>query len=158
MSVAEISPADLRILKQLQKSGRMTNQELAEKVGMAASPCWRRMKQLEDSGVITGYQANIDRKKIGLGLLAFIRVKIDSHSEEDAQRFEQEVGALPPVIACYAIAGDADFMLQVVSKDLDSFSSFAMEVVRRLPGIKEMQTSFVLREVKPLDVLPLQGI
>lgn len=158
MSVSEISPADLRILKQLQSSGRMTNQELAEKVGMAASPCWRRMKQLEDNGVITGYQANIDRKKIGLGLLAFIRVKIDSHSEEDAQSFEQEVGALPSVIACYAIAGDADFLLQVVAKDLDSFSSFAMEVVRRLPGIKEMQTSFVLREVKPLDVLPLEGI
>jgi len=158
MSVYKISPADLRILKQLQSSGRMTNQELAEKVGMAASPCWRRMKQLEDSGVITGYQANIDRKKIGLGLLAFIRVKIDSHSEEDAQSFEQEVGALPSVIACYAIAGDADFLLQVVAKDLDSFSSFAMEVVRRLPGIKEMQTSFVLREVKPLDVLPLEGI
>jgi len=158
MSVSKISPADLRILKQLQSSGRMTNQELAEKVGMAASPCWRRMKQLEDNGVITGYQANIDRKKIGLGLLAFIRVKIDSHSEEDAQSFEQEVGALPSVIACYAIAGDADFLLQVVAKDLDSFSSFAMEVVRRLPGIKEMQTSFVLREVKPLDVLPLEGI
>lgn len=158
MSISEISPADLRILKQLQGSGRMTNQELAEKVGMAASPCWRRMKQLEDSGVITGYQANIDRKKIGLGLLAFIRVKIDSHSEEDAQRFEQEVGELPSVIACYAIAGDADFLLQVVAKDLDSFSSFAMEVVRRLPGIKEMQTSFVLREVKPLDVLPLEGM
>lgn len=67
MSASEISPADLRILKQLQGSGRMTNQELAEKVGMAASPCWRRMKQLEDSGIITGYQANIDRKKIGLG-------------------------------------------------------------------------------------------
>ncbi|RJT39426.1 Lrp/AsnC family transcriptional regulator [Rahnella woolbedingensis] len=158
MSLSEISPADLRILKQLQTSGRMTNQELADKVGMAASPCWRRTKQLEDSGVITGYQAIIDRKKIGLGLLAFIRVKIDSHSEEDAQRFEQEVGALPAVIACYAIAGDADFLLQVVAKDLDSFSSFAMEVVRRLPGIKEMQTSFVLREVKPLDVLPLEGM
>ena len=158
MSVSEMSPADLRILKQLQSSGRMTNQELAEKVGMAASPCWRRMKQLEDNGVITGYQANIDRKKIGLGLLAFIRVKIDSHSEEDARRFEQEVGALPAVIACYAIAGDTDFLLQVVAKDLDSFSSFAMEVVRRLPGIKEMQTSFVLREVKPLNVLPLEGM
>lgn len=158
MSVSEISPADLRILKQLQSSGRMTNQELAEKVGMAASPCWRRMKQLEDSGVITGYQANIDRKKIGLGLLAFIRVKIDSHSEEDARSFEQEVGALPAVIACYAIAGDTDFLLQVVAKDLDSFSSFAMEVVRRLPGIKEMQTSFVLREVKPLNMLPLEGM
>lgn len=158
MSESEISPADIRILKQLQHSGRMTNQELADKVGMATSPCWRRMKQLEDSGVITGYQANIDRKKVGLGLLAFIRVKIDSHSEEDARRFEQQVGALPAVIACYAIAGDADFLLQVVAEDLDSFSSFAMEVVRRLPGIKEMQTSFVLREVKPLDVLPLEGI
>jgi len=155
MSAEEILPADLRILKLLQNSGRMTNQELAGKVGMAASPCWRRVKQLEDSGLITGYQANIDRKKVGLGLLAFIRVKIDSHSEEDARHFEQQVGALPSVIACYAIAGDADFLLQVVAKDLDSFSSFAMEVVRRLPGIKEMQTSFVLREVKPLDVLPL---
>jgi len=158
MSTSEILPADIRILRQLQKSGRMTNQELAEKASMAASPCWRRMKQLEENGVITGYQANIDRKKIGLGLLAFISVKIDSHGEEDAQRFEQQVGALPPVIACYAIAGDADFLLQVVAKDLDSFSSFAMEVVRRLPGIKEMQTSFVLREVKPLDALPLDGL
>lgn len=151
----KLSPADLRILRQLQTTGRITNQELAEKVGMAASPCWRRVKQLEDSGVIAGYQARIDRKKIGLGILAFIRVKIDSHSEEEAQRFEKQVGELKPVIACYAVAGDADFMLQVVAQNLDSFSTFAMEVVRRLPGIKEMQTTFVLREVKPLDVLPL---
>jgi len=151
----KLSPADLRILRQLQTTGRITNQELAEKVGMAASPCWRRVKQLEDSGVIAGYQARIDRKKIGLGILAFIRVKIDSHSEEEAQRFEKQVGELKPVIACYAVAGDADFMLQVVAQNLDSFSTFAMEVVRRLPGIEEMQTTFVLREVKPLDVLPL---
>ncbi len=151
----KLSPADLRILRQLQTTGRITNQELAEKVGMAASPCWRRVKQLEDSGVIAGYQARIDRKKIGLGILAFIRIKIDSHSEEEAQRFEKQVGELKPVIACYAVAGDADFMLQVVAQNLDNFSTFAMEVVRRLPGIKEMQTTFVLREVKPLDVLPL---
>lgn len=151
----KLSPADLRILRQLQTTGRITNQELAEKVGMAASPCWRRVKQLEDSGVIAGYQARIDRKKIGLGILAFIRIKIDSHSEEEAQRFEKQVGELKPVIACYAVAGDADFMLQVVAQNLDSFSTFAMEVVRRLPGIKEMQITFVLREVKPLDVLPL---
>lgn len=155
MPNTKLTPADLRILRQLQSAGRMTNQELAEKVGMATSPCWRRVKQLEESGVITGYQTKIDRKKIGLGILAFIRVKIDSHNEEEAQRFEQQVGELKPVVACYAVAGDADFMLQVVAEDLDSFSTFAMEVVRRLPGIKEMQTTFVLREVKPLDVLPL---
>ncbi|ELI8228687.1 winged helix-turn-helix transcriptional regulator, partial [Yersinia enterocolitica] len=83
-----ITSADIKILKQLQHSGRMTNQELADKVGMATSPCWRRVKQLEESGIITGYQANIDRRKIGLGILAFIRVKIDSHSEEEAKLFE----------------------------------------------------------------------
>ncbi|CND56908.1 Lrp/AsnC family transcriptional regulator [Yersinia alsatica] len=150
-----ITAADIKILKQLQHSGRMTNQELADKVGMATSPCWRRVKQLEESGIITGYQANIDRRKIGLGILAFIRVKIDSHSEEESKLFEMQVGALKPVIACYAVAGDADFLLQVVAEDLDSFSTFAMSVIRRLSGIKEMQTTFVLREVKPLDHLPL---
>ncbi|CFQ61372.1 AsnC family transcriptional regulator [Yersinia frederiksenii] len=150
-----ITAADVKILKQLQHSGRMTNQELADKVGMATSPCWRRVKQLEESGIITGYQANIDRRKIGLGILAFIRVKIDSHSEEESKLFEMQVGALKPVIACYAVAGDADFLLQVVAEDLDSFSTFAMSVIRRLSGIKEMQTTFVLREVKPLDHLPL---
>ncbi|CNL13140.1 AsnC family transcriptional regulator [Yersinia frederiksenii] len=150
-----ITSADIKILKQLQHSGRMTNQELADKVGMATSPCWRRVKQLEESGIITGYQANIDRRKIGLGILAFIRVKIDSHSEEESKLFEMQVGALKPVIACYAVAGDADFLLQVVAEDLDSFSTFAMSVIRRLSGIKEMQTTFVLREVKPLDHLPL---
>ncbi len=156
MSLSKIAPVDLRILKELQHAGRMTNQELADKIGMATSPCWRRVRQLEESGVITGYQAKIDRHKVGLGLMAFIRVKIDSHSKEEAQRFERQVGELKPVVACYAIAGDADFLLQVVAEDLDSFSTFAMEVVRRLAGIKEMQTSFVLREVKPLDVLPLE--
>lgn len=150
-----ITAADIKILKQLQHSGRMTNQELADKVGMATSPCWRRVKQLEESGIVTGYQANIDRRKIGLGILAFIRVKIDSHSEEESKLFEMQVGALKPVIACYAVAGDADFLLQVVAEDLDSFSTFAMSVIRRLSGIKEMQTTFVLREVKPLDHLPL---
>ncbi|CNK86544.1 AsnC family transcriptional regulator [Yersinia frederiksenii] len=155
MPSTSLAPADIKILKQLQHSGRMTNQELADKVGMATSPCWRRVKQLEESGIITGYQANIDRRKVGLGILAFIRVKIDSHSEEESKLFEMQVGALKPVIACYAVAGDADFLLQVVADDLDSFSTFAMSVIRRLSGIKEMQTTFVLREVKPLDHLPL---
>jgi DNA-binding Lrp family transcriptional regulator len=149
------SASDIKILRQLQQAGRITNQQLADKVGMATSPCWRRVKQLEESGVITGYQAVLDRRKLGLGILAFIRVKIDSHSEEEAQHFEQQVAALEPVIACFAVAGDADFLLQVVAEDLDSFSTFAMSTIRRLPGIKEMQTTLVLREVKPLTPLPV---
>jgi len=149
------SLADIKILKHLQQAGRITNQELADKVGMATSPCWRRVKQLEESGVIAGYQAVLDRRKLGLGILAFIRVKIDSHSEEEAQHFERQVAALEPVIACYAVAGDADFLLQVVAEDLDTFSTFAMSTLRRLPGIKEMHTTLVLREVKPLTPLPV---
>jgi DNA-binding Lrp family transcriptional regulator len=146
---------DALLLKTLQTDSRITNQALAEAAGMAPSPCWRRVRQLEEAGLITGYRAQLDRKKLGLGLLAFIRIKIDSHSEQEAMRFEAEVQELPQVIACYATAGSADFLLQVVAQDLEQYSEFAMAVIRRLPGIKEMETSFVLKEIKPYNALPL---
>ncbi|MEA9392372.1 Lrp/AsnC family transcriptional regulator [Acerihabitans sp. TG2] len=149
--------ADIRILRELQDAGRITNQQLAEKVGMAASPCWRRVRQLEQQGVIAGYRAVLDRKKVGLGILAFIRIKIDSHNATEARQFEVEIETLPAVIACYAVAGSADFLLQVVSRDLDEYSEFAMTVLRALPRIKEMETTFVLREIKPLGAMPLIG-
>ncbi|MBS0967593.1 Lrp/AsnC family transcriptional regulator [Nissabacter archeti] len=146
---------DTLLLKALQTDSRITNQALAEAAGMAPSPCWRRVKQLEEAGLITGYRAQLDRQKLGLGLLAFIRIKIDSHSEQEALRFEAQVQELPQVIACYATAGSADFLLQVVAQDLEQYSEFAMAVIRRLPGIKEMETSFVLKEIKPYTALPL---
>lgn len=147
---------DVRLLARLQTDGRVTNQELAEHAGMAPSPCWRRVRQFEEAGVIQGYRAALDRKRLGLGILAFIRIKIDSHSEQEASRFEHEVQQLPQVIACYATGGSADFLLQVVARDLDQYSEFAMTVIRRLPGIKEMETSFVLKEIKSPDLLPLE--
>jgi len=113
------------------------------------------VRQLEETGVIRGYRAELDRKKIGLGVLAFIRVKIDSHSEQEAEEFSASVSKLKEVVACYSIAGDADFLLQVVSPDLDTYADFAMTVVRRLPRIKEMQTTFVLKEIKPFEGFPL---
>jgi Lrp/AsnC family leucine-responsive transcriptional regulator len=152
-----LDAGDLRILRVLQTEGRLTNQDLAEKVGMSNSPCWRRVKRLEESGVIKGYQAVLDRRSIGLGVLAFIRVGIDSHSEAEAKRFEKDVLKLDEVVACYSIAGDADFLLQVVARDLDAYAEFAMTVVRRLPRIKEMQTTFVLKEIKPLQALPVES-
>ena len=152
-----LDAGDLRILSVLQTEGRLTNQDLAEKVGMSNSPCWRRVKRLEESGVIKGYQAVLDRRSIGLGVLAFIRVGIDSHSEAEAKRFEKDVLKLDEVVACYSIAGDADFLLQVVARDLDAYAEFAMTVVRRLPRIKEMQTTFVLKEIKPLQALPIES-
>ncbi len=151
-----LEPVDLRILEALQKDGRLTNQALSSKVGLSTSPCWRRVRELEETGVIQGYAATLDRRRIGLGVLAFIRVKIDSHSEAEAEEFSRDVLKLDEVVACYSIAGDADFLLQVVATDLDSYADFAMAVVRRLPRIKEMQTTFVLKEIKPFKGLPLE--
>jgi DNA-binding Lrp family transcriptional regulator len=151
----QLEPGDVRILRTLQNEGRLTNQELADRVGMSTSPCWRRVKRLEDTGVIRGYQAVIDRRAVGLGVLAFIRVQIDTHSHDQAERFSEEVRKLDAVIACYSVAGEADFLLQVVAEDLDSYADFAMTVVRRLPGIKEMNTMFVLKDIKPSAMLPI---
>jgi DNA-binding Lrp family transcriptional regulator len=148
-------PGDVRILRALQAEGRLTNQELAERVGMSTSPCWRRVRRLEESGVIRGYQAIIDRRAVGLGVLAFVRVLIDTHSHDEAVRFEQGVRGLEEVIACYSIAGEADFLLQVVAADLDAYADFAMTVIRRLPGIKEMHTMFVLKDIKTPAPLPI---
>ncbi|MBY3252070.1 Lrp/AsnC family transcriptional regulator [Rhizobium laguerreae] len=153
----EFEPGDIRILKALQGDGRLTNQELAERVGMSTSPCWRRVKKLEEAGVIRGYQAVVDRRAVGLGVLSFVRVQIDTHSHDEAERFEREVGELEAVIACYSIAGEADFLLQVVAADLDSYAEFAMTVIRRLPGIKEMHTMFVLKDIKASTILPVQA-
>ena len=153
-----IDKTEIKILKLLQDDARITNQVRAEKVGMSASPCWRRVKKLEEENVIQGYRAILNRRKIGLGVMVFVRVIIDSDSEAEAQKFEQEVTELENVVACYSIGGDSDFLLQVVSHDLDSYADFAMTVIRRLPGIKEMQSMFVLKEIKPLDAYPISLI
>ncbi len=151
-----LSNTDVKILTALQQDGRMTNQNLAEALGMSTSPCWRRVRHLEEHRYIQGYRAVLDRRKIGLGVMVFIRVSIDSHSEAEARKFEQEVMQLEDVVACYSIGGDADFLLQVVAPDLDAFAEFAMSVVRRLPGIKEMQSMFVLKEIKPFVSFPVK--
>ena len=155
MTFSKINKTDAKILKLRQYDSRMSNAELSEKIGMSASPCWRRVKQLENTQVIKGYGVLLDRKKIGLGVMVFIRVSIDSHSEKEAKKFEEEVSALEHVVACYSIGGDADFLLQVVSPDLDTYAEFSMSIIRRLPGIKEMQSMFVLKELKPFLGYPI---
>lgn len=152
-----LSTIDMKILALLQNDARITNQTLADQIGMSASPCWRKVRKLEEDEVIQGYRAVLNRKKIGLGVMVFVRVSIDSHSEAEARKFEQEVTALEDVVACYSIGGDADFLLQVVAQDLDAYADFAMKVIRRLPGIKEMQSMFVLKEIKPLVSYPIKA-
>ncbi|MEJ5063481.1 Lrp/AsnC family transcriptional regulator [Erwinia sp. MYb375] len=152
-----LNAIDMKILALLQNDARVTNQTLADQIGMSASPCWRKVRKLEEDEVIQGYRAVLNRKKIGLGVMVFVRVSIDSHSEAEARKFEQEVTALDDVVACYSIGGDADFLLQVVAQDLDAYADFAMKVIRRLPGIKEMQSMFVLKEIKPLVSYPIKA-
>ena len=157
MDLMTLNTIDMKILALLQNDPRVTNQTLADHIGMSASPCWRKVRKLEEDEVIQGYRAVLNRKKIGLGVMVFVRVSIDSHNEAEARKFEQEVTALEDVVACYSIGGDADFLLQVVAQDLDAYADFAMKVIRRLPGIKEMQSMFVLKEIKPLVSYPIKA-
>ena len=157
MTTPVLTTTDVRILTALQQDGRITNQTLADQIGMSASPCWRRVRQLEEHRYIQGYRAVLDRRKIGLGVMVFVRISIGHHSEAEAKKFEEQVMLLEDVVACYSIGGDADFLLQVVARDLDSFADFAMSVVRRLPGIKEMQSMFVLKEMKPFVSFPVKS-
>ena len=152
----KIDKTDESILKILQNDSRTTNQQHSEKIGMSASPCWRRVKRLEDEKVIRGYGVLLDRRKLGLGVMVFIRVSIDRHSEAEALKFEEEVMQLDDVVACYSIGGDADFLLQVVSYDLDTYAEFSMSIIRRLPGIKEMQSMFTLKEIKSFQGFPVR--
>ena len=155
MTKAELDRRDRDILRILQREGRISNQALAERTHQATTPCWRRVRQLEADGLIRGYGAILDRTRLGYGVMAFVLVSIDSHSEAEAHRFEKEVEAMEEVYACYAVTGGADFLLQIVAPDLDAYGEFAMQRIRRLPGIKAMNTMFVLKEMKDMPVLPL---
>jgi Lrp/AsnC family leucine-responsive transcriptional regulator len=143
-----LSDSDRRILRVLQSNGRLANVELAERVGMSASPCLRRLRQLEAEGVVTGYTAEIDRKAVGLDVRAFVRVNMERHADADARAFEQAIARTPEVVACYMMAGEMDFLLHVVVPDLDAFAAFTRDRLMKIPGVKDVHTSFVIEEVK----------
>jgi DNA-binding Lrp family transcriptional regulator len=146
---------DLAILQELQADGRLSNAELAQRVGLSAAPCWRRVKALEETGFIKGYHAEIDRRRIGLGVLAFVRLDADRNNGNVTRELEDAIRKLPEVVSCHYISGAGTFELQVVSRDLDSFAQFAREVLINLPNVKDLHTSFSLGEVKESSALPL---
>ena len=150
-----IDKFDLAILKELQADGRLTNAELAQRVGLSAAPCWRRVRALEESGFIKGYHAEIDRRKIGLGVLAFVRLDTERANSEVTRKIEEAIRRLPEIVACHYISGTGMFELQVVAQDLDAFSRFALNSLMNLPNVKDLHTSFSLGEVKSGAALPL---
>lgn len=146
---------DLQILAELQADARLTNAELAQRVGLSAAPCWRRVRALEESGYIKGYRAEIDRHKISLGVLAFVRLDADRNTGERTREMEEAIRQIPEIVSCHYISGAGTFELQVVSRDLDSFSQFARKVLINLPNVKDIHTSFSLGEVKASSSWPL---
>lgn len=157
-NMEQLDKFDLAILAQLQQDGRLTNAELANRVGLSAAPCWRRVRALEEGGYIKGYHAEIDRHRLGLGVLAFVRLDAERTTGEQTLAMEEAIRKVPDIIACHYISGAGTFELQVVAKDLASFSQFARDVLLNLPNVKDMHTSFSLGEVKNSSVLPLQHL
>ena len=146
---------DIQILAELQADARLTNAELAQRVGLSAAPCWRRVRALEQAGYIKGYHAEIDRHRIGLGVLAFVRIDAERVTGQSAREMENAIRQVPEIVSCHYISGTGTFELQVVARDLDAFSQFARQVLINLPHVKDLHTSFSLGEVKASSSLPL---
>ena len=146
---------DIAILSELQSDARLTNAELAQRVGLSAAPCWRRVRALEEAGFIKGYRAEIDRHRIGLGVLAFVRLDALRNTAELTREMEEAIRNIPEIVSCHYISGAGTFELQVVSRDLDTFSQFARKVLLNLPNVKDLHTSFSLGEVKASSAQPL---
>ena len=155
---ADLDRYDIAILHELQRDGRLSNTELATRIGISAAPTWRRVKWLEDQGFITGYRAEIDRRKIGLGVLAFVRIDADRNTAASTRELEDAIRRIPEVISCHYISGSGTFELQVLVTDLDAYSKFSRDTLLHLPHVKDLHTSFSLGEVKAAAALPLMHL
>ena len=152
---AALDRYDIAILAELQRDARLSNVELAARIGISAAPTWRRVKWLEEQGYITGYRAELDRRKLGLGVLAFVRLDADRNTADATRELEDAIRSLPEVVSCHYISGAGTFELQVIATDLDAFSRVALDRLMTLPHVKDIHTSFSLGEVKARGTLPL---
>jgi DNA-binding Lrp family transcriptional regulator len=156
--MTEIDKVDADILDRLQCDGRLSNAKLAEQISLSETPCWRRVKHLEEQGVIGGYQAILDRRKLGFGVMAFVQIVCTQHGEEVTAEFEKIIQACPNVLTCHNTTGEADFLLQVVARDLDDYSRFVDKVLRKLPGVSSIRSNLSLRELKASNRLPVANL
>jgi len=155
MRTTQLDRTDLQLLAELQRHGRLTNAELAERVHLSASACLRRVQRLERSGVIAGYRVELDAEHLGLGLQVFVRVQLEKHDAGYVERFTNAVQAWNEVVACHALSGDMDYLLHVVVEDLDHFSRFLLDRLLNESGVADVNSSIVLRTVKAFRGLPL---
>lgn len=143
------------MLDMLQQDGRVSNARLAEAFSLSETSCWRRLRRLEEAGLIAGYHARLDRRKLGFGVMAFVQIVCTQHSEAVTAEFERLIQASPNVLACDNTTGEADFLLQVVAADLDDYSHFVERVLRKLPGVLSIRSNLSLRQLKSTQRLPI---
>jgi Lrp/AsnC family transcriptional regulator, leucine-responsive regulatory protein len=151
-----IDPLDGRLLRQLQHDSRQSNQQLADRLGMSTSACWRRVASLEAAGVIARYTALVDREKAGFSMSAILHVSLDRHDEKFVSEFVARVCKRPEVLECFATTGDADYHLRVVVSDMAAYNRFLDEFMFKIPGIRHVRTNVILKEIKYDVTLPLK--
>jgi len=151
----ELDRYSLQILAELQRDARQTVQQLSAAVGLSPTPCWKRVKELEAAGVITGYTALVDREKLGLNLSVVVEANLKEHSEELVRRFERAVAASPQIVRCVSTTGQADYILTVLIDDIQAYERFLHDTIFKLPGITHVRSSIVLKDIKQETRLPL---
>ena len=155
METNELDRASREILEALQADARLSTQALAEKVGLSATPVWRRVRDLEDRGVIRAHVALVDREKIGLSICVLAHVSLVRHSEGAVEQFERLVAGQREIIECHAITGEADYVIKVVAADMKAYDQFLQQYIFKLPGVSSVRSNVVLREVKYETALPV---
>ena len=155
MENTTLDAASLKILVELQKNTRLSTNELAEKIGMSATPCWRRQKELEDKGYIVRYAAIVDRRKVGLSICCLANVSLARHAEGVVEAFENAKKLRPEVVECYEMTGATDYLLKIIVVDMEAYHNFLHNVLLKIPGVSQVDTKVALREVKYETALPL---
>ena len=149
---------DKQILELLQKNGRMSNQELADAISLSASPCLRRVRQLEENGIIEGYFALLNARELGLSLMSFIQISMDRHTPERFETFERAIEQYPEVLECHLITGQAaDYLLKVIVRDMDAYQHFLLDKLTRIEGVTGVHSSFVMKSPVNHTALPIDG-
>jgi Lrp/AsnC family leucine-responsive transcriptional regulator len=150
-----IDDLDRKILAELQRDGRVSNVELAERVNLSPSPWLRRLRRLERDGLVTGYRAVLDRRKVGLGLTVFVEVSVERHSSKTAQALGKAFNGMEEVVACHIVSGQADYLLEVVAADLEAYERFLLDRLLNVPGVSDVRSNFAIHTVKSGAALPL---
>ena len=150
-----IDSHSLKILEALQEDTRLTVQQIAQRVGLSATPCWKRIKEMESRGVITGYTVQLDRKKLGLNLMVMAEVNLAQHTEKTVAQFEAAVEATPQIVRCYSTTGQADYVLMIMVPDVEQYEQFLTRTLFKLPAVAHVRSGIVLKEIKATAGLPL---